>query len=232
VVQDLLGGDLLMADVHEADETWQGVHYWNRLADDVELDLTREQFRRGETVGEPRGVERPRDVTRGRLPGQYHLLAARVARGLAGAAPEPRAVTVEAVCRQIDGRVLLCRNHRDEWELPGGRPEVGELFSDCVRRELRAQTGVDVTVDDVLGVRALEVLPGTWIDVVAYECLALGDSLTDGVRPSAEHAAVAFLEASTLDAHELAPVYEQLIAGGVSHRSLAPNPSGAPVAGL
>jgi hypothetical protein len=83
VVQDHLGGDLLMAEVHEADGSRQGVHYWNRLADGTELDLTREQFRRGELVGEPRVVERPADVTRGRLAANYELLARRVARELA-----------------------------------------------------------------------------------------------------------------------------------------------------
>lgn len=75
-------------------------------------------------------------------------------------------------------------------------------------------------MDNVAGVRALEVLPGTWIDVVAYECIPARDRL----RPSAEHAAVAFLETSALDAHELPPVYAQLIAGGASHPGPVRNP--------
>ena len=64
VVQDRLGGELLMAEVYEADGSRQGVHYWNRLPDGREQDLTREQFRRGEVVGVPHTVERPADVTR------------------------------------------------------------------------------------------------------------------------------------------------------------------------
>src|SRR3954468_204190 len=50
VVQDLLGGELLIADVHRADGTRQGVHYWNRFAGGVEVDLTREQFTQGEVI--------------------------------------------------------------------------------------------------------------------------------------------------------------------------------------
>src|SRR6185436_17849990 len=96
VIQDRLGGELLIADVHEADGSRQGVHYWNRLPDGRELDLTREQFRRGEVVGEPDTVERPADVTRGRLAGQYHLLATRVARH---GEPPATAVSVKGVCR-------------------------------------------------------------------------------------------------------------------------------------
>src|SRR3954462_7997877 len=56
VVQDLLGGELLIAEVHHADGRRQGVHYWNRI-DGAEIDLPREQFRSGEVIGPPRVVE-------------------------------------------------------------------------------------------------------------------------------------------------------------------------------
>jgi hypothetical protein len=42
VIQDLLGGDLLKGKVNGAE------HYWNRLPDSSEFDLTRDQF--GDTV--------------------------------------------------------------------------------------------------------------------------------------------------------------------------------------
>ena len=57
VLQDILGGDLLGADVYLAGERVEA-HMWNRLPSGIEVDLTREQFRRGEVVGEP--VVRPR----------------------------------------------------------------------------------------------------------------------------------------------------------------------------
>jgi 8-oxo-dGTP pyrophosphatase MutT (NUDIX family) len=200
VVQDRLGGGLLMADVHEADGSRQGVHYWNRLPDGRELDLTREQFRSGEVVGAPRAVERPGDVTRGRLAGNYHLLAHRVA-----AAPRSQTVSVKGVCRLPDGRVLLARNHRGEWELPGGRPEVGEAFVDCVRREILEETGIEVAVERVLGVRTLEVVPDAWVDVVAYRCRVRNAS---ALRAGAEHTRVAFVDVA---AGELPDAYAGLI---------------------
>jgi ADP-ribose pyrophosphatase YjhB (NUDIX family) len=201
VVQDRLGGELLIADVHEADGTRQGVHYWNRLPDGTELDLTRGQFRGGEHVGPPRTIERPPDVTRGRVAGNYHLLAHRVV----AETPRSRAVTIKGVCRRPDGRVLLCRNDRDEWELPGGRPEVGELFQDCLRREIAEETGLEVTVERVLGVRAMEVVAGRWLDVVGYRC-RLPDSPEP--RASAEHSHVAFVDPHPRD---LPPAYMALL---------------------
>jgi ADP-ribose pyrophosphatase YjhB (NUDIX family) len=198
VVQDRLGGELLIAEVHEADGSRQGVHYWNRLPGGSELDLTREQFRRGERVGTPETIERPLDITRGRLAGHYHLLAHRVA-----GTPRSESVTVKGVCRRADGRVLACRNHRGEWELPGGRPEVGELFEDCLRREIREETGLDVAVEHVLGVRAFEVLPGRWVDVVGYACRVPD---TPEPRASDEHSEVAFVAA-----RELPAAYAELV---------------------
>ena len=51
VVHDLLGGELLEAEVLRPDGSRQGFHYWNRLPDGTEVDLTREQFGPGEEVG-------------------------------------------------------------------------------------------------------------------------------------------------------------------------------------
>ena len=60
VVHDLLGGELLGADVFLDGERIEG-HMWNRLPSGIDVDLTREQFRRGEVIGEP--------TARPRLPG-------------------------------------------------------------------------------------------------------------------------------------------------------------------
>jgi hypothetical protein len=78
VVQDLLGGELLLAEVLHADGSWQGLHYWNRLASGEEVDLTRGQFSATELVQAPDAVPRPPDTSTGRLAPQYRALAAAV----------------------------------------------------------------------------------------------------------------------------------------------------------
>jgi hypothetical protein len=82
VVQDLLGGELLIAQVDTADGSPQGLHYWNRLAGGIELDLTREQFTGGELIGEPAVADRPADTSEGRLAAQYRALTDAVRLGL------------------------------------------------------------------------------------------------------------------------------------------------------
>ena len=60
VVHDLVGGELLAAGVYLGDERIES-HMWNRLTSGIEVDLTREQFRRGEVIGEPLVRPRPAD---------------------------------------------------------------------------------------------------------------------------------------------------------------------------
>ena len=82
VAQDLLGGELLLAEVRHADGSRQGLHYSNRLCGDLELDLTRSQLSRGEVVGTPELVPRPPNVAHGRVAEQYRVLSERVANAL------------------------------------------------------------------------------------------------------------------------------------------------------
>ena len=75
-LHDLLGGDLLEAEVLHSDGSRQGYHAWNRLAG-VEIDLTLEQFSSTEMVQTPHVVQRlPGPPGRGGE--QYLLLRARV----------------------------------------------------------------------------------------------------------------------------------------------------------
>jgi hypothetical protein len=54
VVRELLGGEILIASVLGPDGEPNGEgHAWNRLPSGLEIDLTLEQFRTGETLGEP-----------------------------------------------------------------------------------------------------------------------------------------------------------------------------------
>ena len=77
VLQDLLGGDLLVAEVLHPDGSRQGFHAWNALSGGLQVDLTAEQFQAGEVVQAPRVVERPPGPPR-RCAAQYMLLRERV----------------------------------------------------------------------------------------------------------------------------------------------------------
>lgn len=76
----------------------------------------------------------------------------------------------------VDGRVLLLRNERDEWDLPGGRPDAGETYETAVIREAREEANVEVAVVHRLDDWRYEVLPGRFVRILAYGCRVLDAS--------------------------------------------------------
>lgn len=82
VVQDLLGGELMLGEVHR-EGVKAGCHYWNRLPDGTEVDVTADQFRPGEVVSAGQVQHRPPDAPR-RCREQYELLRRRVFSALGG----------------------------------------------------------------------------------------------------------------------------------------------------
>ncbi|MEV7594681.1 alpha/beta fold hydrolase [Streptomyces sp. NPDC090085] len=76
LVQDLVGGELVLGEVFH-DGRPEGYHWWNQLPGGIRVDLTREQFRRGETVTPGRVVQRPGGRLKRRWE-EYQLLRQRV----------------------------------------------------------------------------------------------------------------------------------------------------------
>jgi 8-oxo-dGTP pyrophosphatase MutT (NUDIX family) len=60
--------------------------------------------------------------------------------------------SVTAVVRDEQGKVLLIhKTDNDLWALPGGGHDVGESIAETVVREVEEETGISVTVEDVVG---------------------------------------------------------------------------------
>ena len=76
------------------------------------------------------------------------------------------------------GRVLLLLNERDEWDLPGGRPDANEDHHAALVREVREETGLSVGVGARLDEHLFEVLPQRFVRIVTYACALSGPTET------------------------------------------------------
>ncbi len=85
------------------------------------------------------------------------------------------------------GSVVLLENGRAEWELPGGRLELGETPEACLAREIAEELACVVDIGPLLDCWTYEVLPGRVVLVVTY-----GVTRVDGgdLRHSDEHKAL------------------------------------------
>lgn len=78
-------------------------------------------------------------------------------------------VSVKGVAVQ-GGKVLLLENERAEWELPGGKLELGEDPPECVVREISEETGWQVTAGPLLDCWQYHIREGRDVVVVTYGC--------------------------------------------------------------
>jgi len=69
-----------------------------------------------------------------------------------GNAKQPRKrVSADILLRDEHGRILLVDPaYKPDWDLPGGMAEANESPAEAVRRELREELGLDVTVGSLL----------------------------------------------------------------------------------
>lgn len=74
-------------------------------------------------------------------------------------------------------RVLLAhRRDIDWWNLPGGGMELGETVEEAVKREVREETGLEVEVEQLVGVYSK---PQKQEVVLAFRCRKVGGVLTE-----------------------------------------------------
>jgi 8-oxo-dGTP pyrophosphatase MutT (NUDIX family) len=75
----------------------------------------------------------------------------------------------------LNGRVLLVKNPRNEWELPGGRIEEGEDHAKALSREFTEELSIDVAIAGLIDSYLFEVIPGRYVFIIAYGCKLVGD---------------------------------------------------------
>jgi 8-oxo-dGTP pyrophosphatase MutT (NUDIX family) len=78
-------------------------------------------------------------------------------------------VSVKGVAVQA-GRVLLLMNERAEWELPGGKLELGEDPRACAAREIGEESGWQVATGPILDCWQYHISQGQDVLVVTYGC--------------------------------------------------------------
>lgn len=85
-------------------------------------------------------------------------------------------VAVSAVIFEGERVLLAHRRDIDWWNLPGGGMEYGETVEEAVRREVKEETGLDVEVEQLIGVYSK---PQKREVVLSFRCRQVGGILTE-----------------------------------------------------
>jgi 8-oxo-dGTP diphosphatase len=109
------------------------------------------------------------------------------------------------------GRMLLTQRRPSDhlgglWEFPGGKREAGESFEDCLRRELREELGIRVTVGPLLE-SITHGYPEKTVHLRFFQCgLPQGEPRAIGCQ------AIAWVAAGELDRYPLPAADQRLLA--------------------
>ena len=69
-----------------------------------------------------------------------------------------------------DGKVVLLKNEREEWELPGGKLELGEAPEVCVLREIQEELGLAAQSGPLLDAWVYHIFEGVDVLILTYGC--------------------------------------------------------------
>jgi len=123
------------------------------------------------------------------------------------ASPPLWPVSVKGVCL-VGGEVVLLKNARDEWELPGGRLEAGEEPAGCLLRELEEELSLTAIVGPLLDCWRYPVLPGKEVLIVTFGILPLANR---DLRLSEEHKELGRFSPAAVDGLNMPEEYRRSI---------------------
>src|SRR5438270_8749332 len=113
-----------------------------------------------------------------------------------------------------DSRVLLAlRRNINWWNLPGGGMELGETVDEALRREVREETGLEVEVEQLVGVYSK---PQKQEVVLTFRCQIKGGTL----QPTEEIRESRFFDPHSLP-HNLLPKHRERVQDALLNRQSA-----------
>lgn len=122
-----------------------------------------------------------------------------------------RQIGVAIVWNQGRDRILIDRRlpkgrFASYWEFPGGKVEVGEDIAACIRREIREELGIEISVGEHLIDIDRDYDEGLAVSLIVHNCLHIS-----GEPQPLECAEVRWVTLEELDNFQLPPANYEIV---------------------
>ena len=120
-----------------------------------------------------------------------------------------------------DGKVVLLRNDRDEWELPGGKLELSESPEQALAREVKEELQLTIEPKRILDSWVYSIVPGVHVLVLTYGC---SESSRDEAVLSDEHKELKWFPLAEVDSLRMPDGYKASVRSWSAHLRSAGGP--------
>jgi len=91
----------------------------------------------------------------------------------------------------LNERIILLKNEREEWELPGGKIEPNETSEKCLVREIEEELNIDIEIQVLMDTWFYNILNKVNVFIITFLCKPI-NSDTLKIKISVEHKEVGF----------------------------------------
>lgn len=109
----------------------------------------------------------------------------------------------------VDDKILLLKNERNEWDLPGGKLNENESLEHCLIREFQEETNLKVEVEKIHSAQNIKVANSVEVIVVIYHCLLV--SSEKELKISFEHQSFGWFYRNELSNMKISPSLKNMI---------------------
>ena len=86
----------------------------------------------------------------------------------------------------LNKQIVLLKNEREEWELPGGKLEANETLESCLMREIKEELSIEVTVKHIVDAWLYKIGGKVNVLIVSYYC-DISETHARHIKLSPEH---------------------------------------------
>jgi len=109
----------------------------------------------------------------------------------------------------IDNKIVLLKNERGEWDLPGGKLNQNETIKDCLHREIKEELSIEIEIKELIDVIQINILKKIKVIIPVYFCQTKAQY--EDLKLSGENFDLGLFSVQDLPPHKLSMEYKKLI---------------------